>query len=204
MLQASVQMHPYFVRHLRFDVFFSPILLAMNLNTLITILCIALVQFSLDAYACQGMTAHPTKKDMKYPPDGMMAFSGIIEEIKENGSIDRVPHRGFSILFSVEKIYQGKKVGSSLNVNFGPCHDLPGTIGDSVYVLALPGKERGWYAPQFWKRSNEKKTVECIDGNTYYGFRKSDSSFVEDTSGEAYLCTSGNLIPLGFDPRKVK
>lgn len=93
--------------------------------------------------------------DLKYPPANMIAFKAIIAKITSNGDLDQgKPHGGFQLKLRITKIYQGVNLGNTIVINYGGCHNLPGKTGSSISVLALPDKKRGWYAPQFWHRSN--------------------------------------------------
>lgn len=80
----------------------------------------------------------------------MIAFQGIIEKSSAKGSTKAKPHDGFILTLKISKVFKGTNLGSTVNVIYGPCHNMPGAIGEKINVLALPEKAGGWYAPQFW------------------------------------------------------
>jgi hypothetical protein len=107
------------------------------------------------ASGCRSDAPLVTDADLKYPPANMIAFKAIIKKISSNGDLDRgKPHGGFQLKLKINKVYQGSNLGSTIMINYGGCHNLPGKIGSEINVLAMPSKEKGWYAPQFWQRSN--------------------------------------------------
>jgi hypothetical protein len=64
------------------------------------------------------------------------------------------PHPGFLFYLKILSVAQGKvSTGSTIIINYGGCHNYPGKVGSVIYALALKDRQRGWYAPQFWKRS---------------------------------------------------
>jgi hypothetical protein len=147
------------------------------------------------------------EEDLKYPPANAIAFKAVITKIIFYDDLDRgKPRSGFQLKLKITKVYQGANLGDTIAINYGGCHNLPGKQGSVINVLALPSKEESWYAPQFWYRSNDPQNKrECAEGNTYYGYKNySDRTFIPDEKGEAYGCFSGHLIPLGYDPRKLK
>jgi hypothetical protein len=160
------------------------------------------------AWGCRGDAPFVEEEDLKYPPANTIAFKAVITKISSHGDLDRgKPHGGFQLQLKITKVYQGNNLGDSIAINYGGCHNLPGKKGSIINVLALPSKEEGWYAPQFWRRSNDPDGKRECKSNTpyYYGYRNSDRTFTPDEKGEAYLCTGdGHLIPLGYDPRKLK
>ena len=96
-----------------------------------------------------------SEADLKYPPANMIAFKAIIKKISSNGDLDQgKPHGGFQLKLKITKVYQGANLGNTIVINYGGCHNLTGKISGAINVLALPSKEKGWYAPQFWQRSN--------------------------------------------------
>ncbi len=94
-------------------------------------------------------------EDLKYPPAHMIAFKAIIEKVTSSDSLGkRKPHGGFHLELKITEIYQGVNLGNTIVISYGGCHSLPGGTGSLINVLALSNKERGWYAPQFWRRNN--------------------------------------------------
>ena len=119
------------------------------------LLCVGLfLLLSNYAKACLMVAPVVTEQDIQHPPKNMIAFSGEIIDIKLNGRIDQIPHDGFEIKFKPTIVRQGIiSTDNVITVAFGPCHQMPGKAGDTIPVLALPDKAGGWYAPQFWDRS---------------------------------------------------
>jgi hypothetical protein len=96
--------------------------------------------------------------DLKYPPADMIAFKATITKISSHGDLDRgKPHGGFQLKLKIIKVYQGANLGNTIVINYGGCHNLPGKKGSAINVLALLSNKEGWYAPQFWNRSNDLK-----------------------------------------------
>jgi hypothetical protein len=160
-----------------------------------------------NAWGCLTDAAFPSEEDLKYPPADTIAFKGVITKISSHGDLDRgKPHEGFQLKLKITKVYQGANLGDTIAINYGGCHNLPGKQGSVINVLALPSKEEGWYAPQFWYRSKDPRNKRvCDDNYNYYGYYNySDRTFTPDEKGEAYGCFSEHLISLGFDPRKLK
>jgi hypothetical protein len=89
-----------------------------------------------------------TDQDLHNAPADMVAFTAIIEKITSKGPMYALPHDGFTLKLEVLKVIKGKDLGTSLDVKYGPCHGVPGKIGEKINVLAR--KEKGWEAPQFW------------------------------------------------------
>jgi hypothetical protein len=176
----------------------------------ITSLLIAIpILFSAgNAWGCLGDASLPSEEDLKYPPADTIAFKAVITKISSHGDLDRgKPHSGFQIKLKITKVYQGANLGDTIAINYGGCHNLPGKQGSEINVLALPSKQEGWYAPQFWYRSNDPRNKKMCNDETiyYYGYKNySDRTFTPNEKGEAYACFSGHLIPLGYDPRKLK
>jgi hypothetical protein len=109
------------------------------------------------ASGCLSDAPLVTEADLKYPPANMIAFKAVIKKISFNGDLDQgKPHGGFQLKLKITKLYQGANLGNTntIVINYGGCHNLPGKIGSVINVLALPSKEKGWYSPQFWQRSN--------------------------------------------------
>jgi hypothetical protein len=109
------------------------------------------------ASGCRSDAPLVTEEDLKYPPANMIAFKAIIKKITSNGDLDKgKPHGGFQLKLKITKVYQGANLDNTntIVINYGGCHNLPGKIGGVINVLALPSKEKGWYSPQFWQRSN--------------------------------------------------
>jgi hypothetical protein len=159
------------------------------------------------AWGCPAVADSPREEDLQYPPANSIAFKGEIEKISSHGDLRGMPHRGFQITLKITKAYQGAKLGDSIVVSYGGCHNLPGKQGSVINVLALPNKKEGWYAPQFWYRSNDPRNKRMCDDDIfyYYGYKNyQDWTFTPDEKGEAYGCFNGHLIPLGLDPRKLK
>jgi hypothetical protein len=116
---------------------------------------IPILFFAESACGCRTDAPLVSDKDLKHPPANMIAFKASIAKITSNGDLDQgKPHGGFQLKLRITKIYQGVNLGNTIVVNYGGCHNLPGKIGNSINVLALSNKEKGWYAPQFWQRSN--------------------------------------------------
>jgi hypothetical protein len=107
-----------------------------------------------NAWACPMDAPPVTAEDLKYPPAKMIAFSGIITKITTTGLLGAKPHGGFQLRLKVVKVFQGGQLGQNISIAYGGCHNLPGSKGSKVNVLALPDQKGGWYAPQFWRRSN--------------------------------------------------
>jgi hypothetical protein len=107
------------------------------------------------AWGCLADADSPNEEDLKYPPAKMIAFKAVITKISSRGDLDLgKPHSGFQLNLKITKVYQGAKLGGSIVINYGGCHNLPGEQGSEINVLALPSKQEGWYAPQFWQRHN--------------------------------------------------
>jgi hypothetical protein len=160
------------------------------------------------AWGCIADASLPNEEDLKFPPADTIAFKAVITKISSRGDLDRgKPHSGFQLNLKITKVYQGAKLEDSIVVNYGGCHNLPGRKGSVINVLALPSKKEGWYAPQFWYRTNYPRNKRMCDDDIfyYYGYKNyRDWTFTPDEKGEAYGCFSGHLIPLGYDPRKLK
>jgi hypothetical protein len=175
----------------------------------ITPLLIAIpVLFSAGAaWGCLGDAPLVSEEDLKYPPADTIAFKAVIEKISSHGDLDRgKPHSGFQLNLKITKVYQGANLGDTISINYGGCHNLPGKQGSVVNVLALLSKKEGWYAPQFWERSNDPRNKREYndDDALYYGYKYSNPAFTPNEKGEAYACYDGYLIRLGYDPRKLK
>ena len=166
--------------------------------------------FSENAWGCLTDAALPRDQDMKYPSDHTIAFKGVIEKISSHGDLDQgKPHGGFQLKLKITKVFQGVNLGNSILINYGGCHNLPGKQGDVINVLALHDKKDGWYAPDFWTRSNDPRNKDrpssCKKGTIVYGTIFSDRTIHSDRNGDAFMCIDkGKLIPLGYDPRKLK
>ncbi len=100
--------------------------------------------------ACRTNVPPVSAEDLTHPPEGMLAFTGEIEAVETNGDLGPSPHQGFDITFKNLQVMQGDPTLKKVTVNYGPCHSVPGQLGDRINVLARPDKERGFYAPQFW------------------------------------------------------
>jgi hypothetical protein len=108
-----------------------------------------------NAWGCLMAGQLPRETDLQYPPVGMIAFKGVITKTITYGNLNEgLPHDGFQLELKITKVYQGNKLGDTITINYGGCHMLPGKKGNEISVLALSSKKEGWYAPQFWKRSN--------------------------------------------------
>ncbi len=119
------------------------------------LVCIPILFSAGIAKACRTDAPLVSEADLKNPPANMIAFKAIIKEINSNGDLDRgKPHGGFQLKLKITKLYRGDNLGNTIVINYGGCHNLPGKTGSLINVLALPSQKQGWYAPQFWKRSN--------------------------------------------------
>jgi hypothetical protein len=159
-----------------------------------------------NAWGCLGDAPLVSEEDLNHPPANTIAFKALITKISSRGDLDQgKPHSGFQLKLKIIRIYQGAKLGDTISINYGVCHNLPGKQGSVINVLALPSKEKGWYAPQFWYRSNDPRNkTECNTGTYYGSYNYDNHTFTPNQKGEAYGCFSGHLIPLGYDPRKLK
>jgi len=111
-----------------------------------------------NAWGCRTDAPFVTEEDLKYPPADTIAFKAVITKISDRGDLDRgKPHGGFQLKLKITKVYQGASLGDTIAINYGGCHNLPGKQGSVINVLALPSKQKGWYAPQFWYRSSEPR-----------------------------------------------
>jgi hypothetical protein len=105
------------------------------------------------AFGCLMQVPDPNESDLKHPPLKAIAFKGTITKVVSHGDLNRGnPHSDFQLKLKVTKAYRGVKVGSTIVINYGACHSLPGKSGSQINVLALHRQDR-WYAPQFWSRS---------------------------------------------------
>ena len=110
----------------------------------------ATCSYSSIAAACIMMVPPVSYQDLHNAPAEMVAFTAIIEKISSQGSLDALPHNGFTLKLKVQKVIKGRDLGTSLEVKYGPCHGVPGKIGEKINVLAA--NEKGWHAPGFWHR----------------------------------------------------
>jgi hypothetical protein len=123
--------------------------------TQVLIVAIPILCSAGTAWSCPGDALLPSEEDLKYPPVNMIAFKAVITKISPHGDLNRgKPHGGFQLQLKITKVYQGANLGDTIAINYGGCHNLPGKQGSVINVLALPSKKEGWYAPQFWERSN--------------------------------------------------
>jgi hypothetical protein len=112
------------------------------------------------AWGCLTDAPLVSEEDLKYPPADMIAFKAVITQISSPGDLDRgKPHGGFQLKLKITKVYQGTKLGDTITINYGGCHNLLGKQDSVINVLALPSKKEGWYAPQFWLRSNDPRSI---------------------------------------------
>jgi hypothetical protein len=100
------------------------------------------------AHACPMVTPSVGLEDVTRAPENMIAVQAVITKIDSEGDMSSMPHQGFEVQLKVKKIFQGS-VSKDISIAYGPCHHLPGKVGDVIYALALKGDD-GWYAPQFW------------------------------------------------------
>jgi hypothetical protein len=115
------------------------------------------------ARGCRSDAPLVTEADLKYPPANMIAFKAVIKKISSNGDLDQgKPHGGFQLKLKITKLYQGTNFGNTIVINYGGCHNLPGKPESLINVLALPSKKQGWYAPQFWQRSNDPNNKPAV------------------------------------------
>jgi hypothetical protein len=120
------------------------------------LISVSLLFITHASWACLGDAPFVTEEDLKSPPANMIALTAVITSVHSKGDMHLgKPHGGFHLTLKVTKVYQGSNLGESLTVSYGGCHNLPGKQGSEVNVLALPSKDRGWYAPQFWSRSKK-------------------------------------------------
>jgi hypothetical protein len=160
-----------------------------------------------NAWGCRTDAPPVADADLQYPPANTIAFTGMITKISTRGAVGAKPHGGFELELKIIKTFQGSNLGDTIAISYGSCHNLPGKQGEVVNVLALKDKQRGWYAPQFWRRSNDPRNFQkaaCVNDTTVYGDLASDRTFTPNQQGKAYFCVKGDLIPLGYDPRKLK
>jgi hypothetical protein len=129
----------------------------MRSHYIASLLVFISILFSAEiARSCRSDAPLVTEADLKYPPANMIAFKAIIKKISSNGDLDQgKPHGGFQLKLKITKLYQGNNLGTTIVINYGGCHNLPGKLGSLINVLALPSKKQGWYAPQFWQRSSD-------------------------------------------------
>jgi hypothetical protein len=119
----------------------------------IALLATASILAAGNAIACLGDAPPVTDKDLQYPPANMAAFRAKITKIVNRGSLDGgKPHGGFELKLKIIQVFQGRDLGETIAVSYGGCHNLPGKQGEEVNVLALKDRNKGWYAPQFWRR----------------------------------------------------
>jgi hypothetical protein len=105
------------------------------------------------AQACLMDAPQVTQEDVANAPEGMVAVQAVITAIEPLGDLSIKPHGGFVLDFDTKKNFQGE-VEANFSVQYGGCHNLPGKVGDVIYVLALKDVRGDWYAPQFWHLRN--------------------------------------------------
>lgn len=115
------------------------------------LLILGIVLFAPQTWACRVDPPQVQETDIQHPPEGMLSLKGQIIKINTRGALHIKPHNGFSVELKIIAIYQGDLTSNTVTIKFGPCHNLPGKVGDIIPVLALKNEE-GWYAPQFWSR----------------------------------------------------
>lgn len=111
--------------------------------------------FSAPVIACPMNVPPVSAEDLTHPPEGMLAFTGEIETIETNGDLGPSPHQDFNVAFKNLQVMQGDQTIKKVTVKYGPCHSLPGQLGDRINVLARPDKVKGFYAPQFWQNAKD-------------------------------------------------
>ncbi len=138
------------------------------------LITISLLFSAKNAWSCITDGNLPTEEDLQYPSAQMISFKAVITKISSLSGLDwgeppggfqpeylhggfqlGKPHGGFQLSLKITNVYQGANLGNTIMIDYGGCHNLPGKQGDEINVLALSNKKGGWYAPQFWERSNK-------------------------------------------------
>lgn len=120
------------------------------------LITISLLFSAKNAWSCITDGNLPTEEDLQYPSAQMISFKAVITKISSLSGLDwGEPPGGFQLSLKITNVYQGANLGNTIMIDYGGCHNLPGKQGDEINVLALSNKKGGWYAPQFWERSNK-------------------------------------------------
>jgi hypothetical protein len=131
----------------------------MRFHYITSLLVVIPMLFSTEnAWSCITGASLPREEDLQYPPADTIAFKAVVTKISSHGDLDGgIPHGGFQLKLKITKVYQGANLGNTIVINYGSCHNLPGKQGSVINVLALLSKKEGWYAPDYWQRSNSPR-----------------------------------------------
>jgi hypothetical protein len=101
-------------------------------------LCCVIVSSAV-AHACRITQYPPGEAILRAPPrDAAFAAKAIIRRINADWPILGTPHSDFRLELQVVQLFKGE-AGSVITVTYGPCHDVPGEVGETINVLARIG-----------------------------------------------------------------
>jgi hypothetical protein len=109
----------------------------------ILIVFAAMTLASSEALACRYSPLPPSNAELHRPMAGdMIAVKAVITRISPVGTLDYIPHEGFTLHLRVTNAIQGVTT-RSIRVMYGGCDYIPGNVGGKINVIArkLPSGE---------------------------------------------------------------